>query len=169
MYRQQYPACWSGSVHGSCPWLLGEDPPWTLCLEKQRTSHLGGHCFLLGRRKIASSMAVTPSLRFMDQRWEFSTRTVYQCVCGLARQLTRKQQAEAGAGADSWALHGRGWRKQMRMWKSFGRSGWSSSRGSAGSELVLHWVLPFCAVSLHPLMQKMCLRVRENVKEIIIQ
>lgn len=87
---------------------------------------------------------------------------VYLCVCGPAHRPTQKQQVRAVAVAGSWALHGRGWRKQTRTWRSFGRNGWSSNRGSAGSGLALHWGLPFCAVSLHPLMQKMCLMGREN-------
>lgn len=87
---------------------------------------------------------------------------VYLCVCGPVRRPTWTQQVGSGAVAGSWALHGRGWRKQTRTWRSFGRNGWSSNRGSAGSGLALHWELPFCAVSPHPLMQRMCLMERQN-------
>lgn len=87
---------------------------------------------------------------------------VYLCVCGRVRRPTRRQLAEAGAVVGSWALHGRGWRKQTRMWRSFGRNGWSSNRGSAGSEPALRWEPPFCAVSPHPLMQKMCLKEKRK-------
>lgn len=86
----------------------------------------------------------------------------YLCVCGPVHQPTRKLQVWAGVVAGSLALHGRGWRKQTRMWRNFGRNGWSSNRGSAGSGLALHWELPFCAVSPHLLMQKMCLMGRKK-------
>lgn len=79
------------------------------------------------------------------------------------RQPTLKQQVGAGAVAGSWALHVKGWRKQMKTWRSFGRNGWSSNLGSAGSGRALHWELPSCAVSLHPLMQKMCLMERKKI------
>lgn len=84
----------------------------------------------------------------------------YLCVCGTVRPPTGKQRV--GAGAGSLALHGRGWRKQTRTWRSFGRNGWSSNQGSAGSGRALHWELPFCAASPHPLMQKMCLMKRKK-------
>lgn len=47
----------------------------------------------------------------------------YLCVCEPVHLPRGKQQVEAGAGAGFWALHGRGWRKQTRKWKSFGRNG----------------------------------------------
>lgn len=81
----------------------------------------------------------------------------YLCVCVPVHLPRGKQQVEAGAVVGFWALHGRGWRKQTRRWRSFGRNGWSSNLGSAGSELVLHWEQLFYAVSPHPLMQKTCL------------
>lgn len=95
---------------------------------------------------------------------ELFIREVYRCVCVPAHQPIQKQQAEAEAVVGSWALHGRGWRKQMRRWRSFGRNGWSSNRDSAGSGPALRWEQPFCAVSPRPLMQKTCLRWRERKK-----
>lgn len=81
----------------------------------------------------------------------------YLYVCGPVHLPRRKQRVEGGAVVGIWALHGRGWKKQTRRWRSFGRNGWSSNLGSAGSELVLHWAQLFCAVNPHPLMQKTCL------------
>ena len=90
-------------------------------------------------------------------------------MCGPVRQPTRKLQVEAGAVVGSWALHGRGWRRRTRRWRSFGRNGWSSSQGSAGSGPALHWELPSCAMSHHPLMQKMCLiHTESNVHQWMI-
>lgn len=94
---------------------------------------------------------------FYPQNLELFISTDYLCVYVPVHLPTGKQQVEAGAVAGSWALHGRGWRKQMRTWKNFGRNGWSSNLGSASSVLAPQWKLPFCAVSPHPLMQKMCL------------
>lgn len=54
VYRQRYPACWSDSVHGSCPWLPEAGPPWTLFLVEWRMSHQGGHCFLEEKRQWGS-------------------------------------------------------------------------------------------------------------------
>lgn len=81
----------------------------------------------------------------------------YLCVCVPVHLPREKHQVESGAVVGFWALHGRGWRKQTRKWRSFGRNGWSSNLGSAGSELVRRWEQLFCAVSPHPLMQKTCL------------
>lgn len=80
---------------------------------------------------------------------------LYACV--PAHLPRGKQQVEAGAAVGVLALHGRGSKRQTRKSRSFGRNGWSSNLGSAGSELVLHWARLFCAVSPHPLMQKTCL------------
>lgn len=88
--------------------------------------------------------------------------SLYLCACGPEHRPTRRRQAGAGAAAVSWALHGRGLRKQTRTWRSFGRNGWSSNRGSADSGRAVHWELPFCAASPHPLMQKTCLRERHH-------
>lgn len=125
----------------------------------------GGTLFSGGEEKVSviNENNRKPSLFYIGA---YSWSEDYLCVCGPVRRPTRKQRV--GAVAGSWALHGRGWKKQTRTWRSFGRNGWSSNQGSAGSGLALHWELPFCAVSPHPLMQRMCLMERESPNYLLV-
>lgn len=158
VYRQLCPACWSGSVHDSCPWPLEAGLPGSLSPGEWRTSHLEGHCFL-DQRTQALNICSQPLLSHVVEPFIYQQ---YLCACGPEHRPTRRRRAGAGAAAGSWALHGRGLRKQTKTWRSFGRNGWSSNRGSADSGRALHWELPFYAASPHPLMQKMCLRERHH-------
>lgn len=102
-----------------CRWEIHPGTP----VLRSRGRHIWGHTvFWLGGGKEdhEGQNAITGMYGLM---LVLSVSKVYQCACVLVRLLTLRQQAEAGAVAGFWALHGRGWRKQTRMWKSFGRSG----------------------------------------------